>query len=124
MILDTHLYAVADGDAAAVEVVTRAERPFVPVIVVAEFRFGIQQSRHRTSYDNWLRGWLSSVAILDVTEETSQSYAAIGLVLRKQGRPIPANDLWIATLCRQHSLPLMSRDTHFDQVPRIHRISW
>jgi len=40
-----------------------------------------------------------------------------------EDRP-PANDLWIAALCRQHPLPLLSRDRHFDGVNGIKRIGW
>jgi predicted nucleic acid-binding protein len=47
-----------------------------------------------------------------------------GLELKRMGKPIPANDLWIAALCRQHSFPLSSRDRHFDVVPGIKRIEW
>ena len=36
----------------------------------------------------------------------------------------PSNDVWIAALCRQHSLPLLSRDLHFDAVPGIKRVTW
>jgi len=39
-------------------------------------------------------------------------------------KPIPTNDLWIAALCRQHSLSLLSRDRHFDLVAGIKRIGW
>jgi len=73
------------------------------VIVLGEFHLGIAQSRHRTTYENWLREWISSVSVLDIDEETAYSYALIGLELKKKGKPIPANDLWIAALCRQHS---------------------
>ena len=37
---------------------------------------------------------------------------------------IPCNDAWIAALCRQHSLPVLSRDQHFDHVPALRRIDW
>jgi predicted nucleic acid-binding protein len=30
------------------------------------------------------------------------------------GRPIPANDGWIAALALQHRLSVLSRDEHFD----------
>ncbi len=41
-----------------------------------------------------------------------------------QDAAIPTNDLWIAALCRQHSLPLLSRDRHFDLVAghQTHRL--
>lgn len=125
MILDTNaLSAVADGENSAIELVARAERLAVPVIVLGEYRLGIAQSRHRTSYESWLRQWIAAVLVLDIDEETTHSYAAIGLELKKAGRPMPANDLWVAALCRQHSLPLLSRDRHFDLVSGIRRLDW
>ena len=125
MILDTNaVSAAADREPAALEIVARAERVEVPVIVLGEYRLGIAQSRHYASYKNWLRDWISAVTVLDIEEETTQHYAAIGLELKKKGTPIPANDLWIAALCRQHELPLLSRDRHFDVVAGIHRLDW
>lgn len=125
MILDTNaLSAAADREPAALELVARAERVAVPVIVLGEYRLGIAQSRHCTSYKNWLREWITAVTVLDIEEETTQHYAAIGLELKKKGRPIPTNDLWIAALCRQHALPILSHDHHFDVVTGIQRLDW
>ena len=125
MILDTNaLSAAADREPSALAIVSEAERIAVPVIVLGEYRLGIAQSRHRASYENWLQEWVSSVTILDIDEETSQSYAAIGLELKRKRKPIPTNDLWIAALCRQHALPILSRDQHFDVVPGIRRLTW
>ena len=125
MILDTNaLSAAADRDPAALEVVARAELLAVPVIVLGEYRLGIAQSRRRTEYENWLREWIGTVTVLDIDDETTLHYAAIGLELKKSGKPIPVNDLWIAALCRQHSLPLISRDRHFDVVKGLERIDW
>ncbi len=125
MILDTNaLSAAADREAAALAVITRAERLAVPVIVLGEYRLGIAQSRHRRDYENWLREWMGTVTVLGIDEETTSHYAAIGLELKKSGKPIPVNDLWIAALCRQHALPLISRDRHFDWVRGLQRIDW
>ena len=125
MILDTNaLSAAAEREPSALQVVAHAERVAIPVIVLGEFRLGIAQSRHRTSYENWLREWIAAVSVLDIDEATTHSYAAIGLELKRTGKPIPANDLWIAALCLQHSLPLLSRDRHFDFVSGLRRIEW
>jgi tRNA(fMet)-specific endonuclease VapC len=94
------------------------------VIVLGEYRFGIAQSRHRASYEAWLREWIAAVDILDIDERTTDSYSRIGLELKQKGKPIPSNDLWIASLCRQHSLPLVSRDKHFDFVSGLRRVGW
>jgi len=125
VILDTNaLSAAADGDRAALELVAGAERIAVPVIVLGGFRLGIAQSRRRQEYEDWLKEWLSAVAVFDVDQETTCQYAKIGFELKKIGKPIPANDLWIAALCRQYGLPLMSRDRHFDVVRGLKRLDW
>jgi tRNA(fMet)-specific endonuclease VapC len=125
MILDTNaLSAAADDDPGAVAVLARAELLALPVIVLGEYRHGIAQSRHRASYENWLAGLLHDCMVLDVQEPTTHYYAEITLELKRKGKPIPTNDIWIAALCRQHSLPLLSRDRHFDLVAGTRRIDW
>ena len=125
MILDTNaLSAVADGETPAMELLGGAHHVAVPVIVLGEYRLGIAQSRHRASYENWLREWIEAVTVLDIDDGTTHSYSDIGLELKSKGKPIPTNDLWIAALCRQHSLPLVSRDQHFDFVPGLRRLDW
>ena len=125
MILDTNaLSAVADGDASAMELAAGADRVALPVIVLGEYRLGIAQSRHRASYESWLRQWIAAVTVLDIDDGTTHSYSTIGLELKRKGRPIPTNDLWIAALCRQHSLPLVSRDKHFDLIAGLRRLDW
>lgn len=125
MILDTNaLSAVADGQASITDIVSRAQPLVVPAIVLGEYRIGIAQSRHKTSYESWLTEWIAAVPVLNIDEETTRPYAAIYLELKKKGKPIPTNDLWIAALCRQHSLPLLSQDRHFDVVSGLRRLDW
>ena len=125
MILDTNaLSAISDADPAAVAYLAKATRLAVPVIVLGEYRLGITQSRYRASYESWLEEWSRAATVLDVNLETTQYYSAIGLELRSIGKPIPTNDMWIAALSRQHGLPVLTRDRHFDFVPRLKRLSW
>jgi predicted nucleic acid-binding protein len=62
--------------------------------------------------------------VLEISNETTHHYAAIGVELRQAGTPIPSNDLWIAALSRQHKLPILSRDRHFDAVAGVERLNW
>ena len=55
---------------------------------------------------------------------TVRHYAAIRQEQKGAGNPIPANDVWIAALARQHAMPVMSRDSHFDCVGGLSRRSW
>ena len=125
MIVDTNaLSAAADGDSSVIAILSRADQMVIPVIVLGEYRYGIAQSRNLASYESWLTGLLQDCLVLDITEPTTQYYAEIILELKRKGKPIPTNDLWIAALCRQHSLPLLSRDRHFDLVAGIKRVGW
>jgi predicted nucleic acid-binding protein len=125
MILDTNaLSAAADDDPAVAAILAGVEQMAIPVIVLGEYRHGIAESRNRASYESWLTELLRDCLVLDVNEPTTHCYAEITLELKRRGKPIPTNDVWIAALCRQHSLPLLSRDRHFDLVPRNQRVSW
>ncbi len=125
MILDTNaLSAFVDGDAGLGEILRREPRAAIPVIVLGEFRYGIAQSRRRAEYVAWLDSHLDHFDVLAVTQETAETYAALRVALKQSGRPIPANDAWIAALALQHRLPVLSRDEHFDAVPRLERRSW
>ena len=125
MILDTNaLSAFVDGDTGVAEALGRHARVAIPVIVLGEFRYGIAESRHRSQYEAWLVSYLPRFDILSVTEETTIAYARVRIALKRSGRPIPANDAWIAALAIQHALPVLSRDEHFDAVPDIDRESW
>jgi tRNA(fMet)-specific endonuclease VapC len=125
VILDTNgLSAMADGDASLEPLLQQAAEIAVPVIVLGEYRYGIRQSRHWTRYERWLAKVLASCRVLVVDEGTAGHYAEVRDELKRSGRPIPGNDVWIAALARQHSLPLLSRDQHFDFVPGLKRIGW
>ena len=125
MILDTNaLSAFVDGEAGVGEVLRRQARAAIPVIVLGEFRYAIAQSRHRSTYEAWLDTHLSDFELLAITAETTIPYAALRGTLKRLGRPMPANDAWIAALAIQHALPILSRDAHFDALPDLRRIAW
>jgi predicted nucleic acid-binding protein len=125
LILDANaLSAFLDGTPEAVEVVSGARGLAIPVIVAGEFAFGIAQSRHREAYERSLQRMLDRCTVLDIGIETARHYAAIRLELKGAGKAIPANDVWIAALSRQHAIPVMSRDAHFDFVGGLRRRTW
>jgi tRNA(fMet)-specific endonuclease VapC len=125
VILDiSGLSAVAEGDSALEPILRKAAQVAIPVIVLGEYRYGISQSHDRAHYEQWLADYLPKFRILDVDEQTTVSYNIVRTELRKAGTPIPSNDIWLAALCRQHFLPLLSRDRHFNAVPGITRLAW
>ncbi len=125
MILDTNaLSAFVDGDAEVGKALRAQARAAIPVIVLGEYLYGIAGSRHRNAYEAWLSENIPHFEILPITEDSARAYVAVRGALKKAGRPIPANDAWIAALSFQHGLPILSRDVHFDAVPQLRRVSW
>jgi len=125
ILLDTNaLSAIADSDPKALKKFQAATVVCIPVIVLGEYLFGINQSRFRHEYEQWLAALPSDIRVLEVTRETAGFYARVRAQLKKAGTPIPSNDLWIAALSRQHSLDLLSRDKHYDAVQGLRRIDW
>ena len=96
----------------------------MPSVVLGEYYFGVRQSRQRIRYEDWLARYLPLTEIATVTSATADAYADIRLELKRLGTPIPPNDTWIAALARQHALPVLSNDRHFDVVSGVQRIAF
>ena len=96
----------------------------IPVIVLGEYGFGLRLSKYRRIFEEKLEELLRDVQILPIEKQTTVVYADIRSELKAAGTPIPENDLWIAALVREHDLPLLSKDRHFDSVQGISRLGW
>lgn len=122
--LDTNAYTrLAAGDMRLGLLVSTMPRIHLPVIVLAELKAGFSAG-NRTQENLQALGdflHLSRVEIVPISEETTDHYAALYATLRRQGTPIPLNDLWIAALCLQHDLTLCTLDDHFRHVPALKR---
>ena len=123
--LDTNRYTdLCRGDSFVLEMVEHADEVWLPFIVVGELRAGFSAGNNPPRNEAVLRRFLirSRVGILYADEQTTHHYASVYRQLRKQGTPIPTNDMWIASLVLQHSLALFARDAHFDALPQLTRI--
>ncbi len=95
------------------------ERVCLPVPVVGELLFAAENSARRRENLALYREFIQACRVLNLTRRTAAIYARIKLALKRRGRPIPENDLWIAAVCIERDLPLISRDEHFSEVPEL-----
>ena len=124
ILLDTNRYTdFCKAVPEAVAPVTAAERVFLPFVALAELRGGFQAGTLARENERTLARFLASerVSVLYPDETTTQVYAGLFAQLRRQGTPIPTNDIWIAAFALQHNLALLSRDAHFDNLPQLRR---
>jgi len=122
--LDTNTYRlVMEGAPEAVGLVRAADRVVMPVPVLAELRYGFLNGTRGRENEAHLLRFLDRPRVETVAcdEETAVRYAELKLQLKKQGTPIPINDVWIAALVLQHQATLYTRDTDFDRLPQLPR---
>jgi tRNA(fMet)-specific endonuclease VapC len=118
-LLDTNIvkdFLVGDPD--TIEAFQRARQLCINTIVLAELLTGFALGSRPDANRRLLSRLLSSprVSLLTVGPETAEHYADICTRLRRKGRPIPTNDMWIAASAREHGLVLFTRDAHFQEV--------
>lgn len=98
--------------------------PAVSLISWGELRLGMLHStrvaENLARLDLALREFL--LLIPDV--ETANFYADIGCSLRRKGRPIPTNDIWIAATALRHGFAILTRDSHFQEVEGLTLLTW
>jgi tRNA(fMet)-specific endonuclease VapC len=96
----------------------------LPAAVVAELRFGALNSglkeENVARYEEFIKG----AFFLDIDLETTRCYAELRLQLKRAGRPIPMNDLWIAASCLRHGLVLVAEDGHFGYCAGLQTENW
>ena len=123
--LDTNRYTdLCRSDQSVVETIELADEIWLPFIVIGELRAGFAVGSQGPRNEAVLRRFLlkPGVGVLCADEQTTHHYGVLYRQLRKQGTPIPTNDMWIAALVLQHSLVLVARDTHFDALPQLTRV--
>jgi predicted nucleic acid-binding protein len=123
--IDSNRYTdLCRGVSGVADVLANAAEVYVPLVVLAEQRSGFAHGTKREKNEKVLTRFLNTpgVTVLAPDEQTTHFYADTYAYLRKKGRPIPTNDLWIASLVLQHQLVLFDRDSDFDHLPQLARL--
>ncbi len=114
----------ADSNKSVERVIAAQAFLALPVIVLGEYRYRLCRSNFKTIPEVRRAVLCPYGPLLDVTQTTAQAYAEIRAELKNAGMPIPSNDVWIAALAREHNLPILSRDAHFEAVKGVIRVGW
>jgi tRNA(fMet)-specific endonuclease VapC len=122
ILLDTSAYSnLMRGSQKIVEVLDEAEEVFLCAIVVGELLAGFKRGSKEQNNRKVLKDFILTpgVEVLPIDDTTAERYALILDYLKKNGTPIPVNDIWIAASAMQHGLELLTSDQHFSLLPQI-----
>lgn len=119
ILIDTNTYAAFKRkDSFVMEFFRKVDFIGINVVVMGEilggFKGGSREKQNIEELDQFLDS--PRVDIIELDEETAAFYAGIYWKLRKKGKPIPSNDMWVAASTMRHGLHLFSFDRHFNYI--------
>jgi len=122
ILLDTNAYVrFLRGDEKVMVYLAQADSVYMSVFVLGElyagFRAGGKERENRQILERFLLK--STVTILEATIETADVFGLIMASLRKSGKPIPINDVWIAAHGLETGSILVTYDDHFAVIPGL-----
>jgi tRNA(fMet)-specific endonuclease VapC len=124
LLLDTNAYsALMRGETEVADRVRRSERILFSPIVIGELLYGFRNGTRNAENTRQLDAFLDEpfVELMTVTRTTADRFAAVSSSLKKKGRPLPVNDIWIAAQALEAGADLLSSDMHFGEVEGL---SW
>ncbi|MCZ7402943.1 MAG: PIN domain-containing protein [Candidatus Methanoperedens sp.] len=97
---------------------------FLTAIVLGELLYGAINSTKPEKNEYDITIFANNSILMPVDEAVAIYYAKVRHELKKKGTPIPENDIWIAALCLEQDVPLLSNDGHFKNVQGLEVVGW
>jgi predicted nucleic acid-binding protein len=131
-LLDTdHLAYVQEGHPKVVERLVQLsldDRVFTSVVGVAELLRGVyllpQNRRRRQLLELYHQVIGRMEEVLPMNRLVAEKFAEIEVRLRRKGKPIPVNDVWVAALALVRGAVLVTNDEHFAHVEHLKVENW
>ena len=122
LLLDTNAYtALLKGDTNVASCVRKAEGIVMCPVVVGELLFGYRNGNKYAQNLAELEEFLGSayVELPSIGRHTCDYFSLIGSQLRRCGKPIPQNDIWIAAHSMETGAALLTFDAHFQHIENL-----
>ena len=122
LLIDTNIYSHAlRGNSDVVDRLRKMDSIGFSVISIGEllygFKRGVKEKKNREQLEDFLDS--PRVVTYCIDEDTCEFYAEILNNLKSIGKPIPTNDIWIASAAFQHGLKLFTKDQHYQSIPGL-----
>ena len=120
--IDTCAYtAFQNGNHALLELFDTCDELVFPITVIGELQFGFSFGTRYAENMACLKDFIAkaNATIANTTLETAFRYGLLASTLKKNGTPIPQNDIWIAAITMELGAHLATLDTDFSVVPGL-----
>ena len=119
IVIDTNVYIeFFRGNQAVRDKIHKASGIYISAVVMGELIYGFRHGTRFAENRRELESFLSEpyVTFLPVTLATCERFGMIAAELRRLGKPIPQNDIWIAAHALESGSDLLSFDGHFSLI--------
>ena len=124
-LLDTNIIiALIEGDQTVLSNLDKAPEVFISAVALGELFFGAAKSGRPAENIARVERFAIGRSIISSDLEVARAYGTLKQQLKVKGRPIPENDLWIASAAICHGMVLVTRDSHFSVVEGLSTSSW
>lgn len=101
---------------------------YMPVVAQAELLAGVELTADGKRKEELRRLYEHAIGecadILVVDSAVAERFAGVLAHLRRKGRPIETNDIWVAAIALAHDLIVVSNDEHFQYVEGLQVENW
>ncbi len=125
IVLDTSVVVAHLRGGIDVLALAAPEEPlFLPLVALGELYKGALTSARPEHNRRLVEDFLLIAALLHPDSATADAYAQTAVKLKRKGRPIPENDIWIAAVALECDMILATRDEHFREVEGLDLVYW
>lgn len=122
LVLDTSAYSrFRAGHEVALDHIAQADVVLLPATVLGELYGGFASGRRERENRQALEEFLEEpfAAVLPTTRQVAEQYGRVYGSLRRMGRPVPVNDMWIAAATLDCGGHLLTFDSDFSVIPGL-----
>ncbi|WP_462220320.1 PIN domain-containing protein [Ferruginibacter sp.] len=92
---------------------------FISTVAIGELYYGAYCSSAPEKHIIMIEDFLQQCKIISIDKQCSITYGKIKAQLKAKGKPIPENDIWIASVALANNFTLFTTDNHFAEIPDI-----
>ena len=117
--IDTNIYsAFKNGNSNVIELLENADEVYISAIVLGELYAGFHMGNKLKSNIIDLKDFLDQPGVytIDVDDSIAERYGILIKTLKKNGTPVPTNDIWIAATTLEKGAKIATFDAHFKVI--------
>lgn len=118
-LLDTNIIIRYIKDEDNLDDIFEEENLFYSSVTLGELLFGAECSKRKEENARVYSNFCSELVEIKSDSIVSPFYAKIKAQLKKDGHPIPENDIWISACAMAYNLTVVTGDKHFSFIKGV-----